>query len=291
MRFLFIAFFFALICFTTKSRAAVDTKIHSIDYGELVSDDVLVFFTSGTVSRLAPSETELLTALQKAFDKDAWVSIAVNESGKLLSVRETLLLSPVYKKRTEKSLSLNSDYIPSVLPNYDVARNLFLQMRKPLTEETECWQRAHIWAYDWRTSEKLFTSKIWIFFTRKYLRQNPDFTWWFHVAPLVHVNMEGVIKERVMDKRYGAGPQMIKRWSDTFMRDRAHCPVVDSYSNHDLNQDSVSCFIQKSSMYYLQPADLERLEKLGISRDMWVESEVITAYDKAFGIKIQGEKP
>lgn len=289
MRFLFVAFFFFLIVLTTKAKAETQTKIHSIDYGEQITDEVLVFLMNGNLLRLAPAETEFLSSLRKAFDKDAWVSIDVNESGKLVSVRETLVLSPAnFKEHSEKMFS--GDYVPSVLPSYDVARNLFLKMRKPLSTETECWQRAHVWAYDWRVNENLFTSKIWIFFTRKYLRENTDFTWWFHVAPLVHVNIDGVIKERVMDQRYGAGPQMIKRWTDTFVRDRANCPVVDAYSNHELNQDAASCFLQKSSMYYLQPSDLELLEKFDVSRDSWVEAEVVDAYDKAFGVKVKGDQ-
>ena len=177
------------------------------------------------------------------------------------------------------------DYIPSVLSSYEQARNLFLEMKKSPIQESQCWQRAHVWNYEWRVKHDLFTSKAWIFFTRKYLRENPDFGWWFHVAPMVHVNMDGVIKERVMDRNHSNGPMMIKRWTDSFVRDRSVCRLVETYSDHANFQDSASCFLQKSSMYFLQPVDLELFEKFATPRASWVEAELVEAYDKAFQVK------
>lgn len=276
---------FSLLFFALDGQA-VETKIHDIDFGSTPADQVLIFFSHGEVARLQPSELDLIEKLQKAMNKDAWVDVTFNSRGQLTEVREIIKFSATLHHSAKIKNLQSDDYVPSVLENYDQARNLFMEMNKNALQQSECWQRAHVWAYEWRMKHKLFTSKAWLFFTRKYLRENPDFGWWFHVAPMVHVKMDGVIKERVMDQKYSHGPMMIKRWAQSFMRNHDECRTVDSYSQHAQYQDSASCYIQKSSMYFLQPIDLELYEKFGTVRDSWVEAELITAYEQAFGIKV-----
>lgn len=254
--------FILLLPLTVFSQAH---DVYDVDFGDGESD-VLVFHRSGKLSRVRPDDVARIQELM--------LLKAQSRLGKLSGV-------PSPDALTE----LSSDYVPSVVDSFDVVRSLFFEMRPSPVPHSECWQRAHVWAYEWRVKHQLFTSKAWIFFTRKYIRENPDLTWWFHVAPLVHVKMNGVIKERVLDRKYTNGPVSLKKWSDTFIRNREACRVVDTYSDHANYQDSASCFIQKSSMYYLQPMDLELLEKFDTIRDRWVEAELVQAYAQAFDLQ------
>lgn len=262
MQWLFILFF--PIALLAQNHSVID-----IDFGD-GQEDVLVFHRSGQLTRVSAEDVTRIQQLQK--------------------IRETLPVITqqfAFIKKQNSSLALESAYVPSVLNSFDEVRKLFFEMRPSPVLHSECWQRAHVWAYEWRVKHSLFTSKAWIFFTRKYLRENPDLNWWFHVAPLVHVRLDGVIKERVLDRKYTNGPLSLKKWSDTFIRSREHCRVVDTYSDHANYQDSAACFIQKSSMYYLQPMDLELLEKFDTVRDGWVEAEIRTAYAEAFELNTE----
>lgn len=250
---------------------AQDQSIVDIDFGN-GKEEILVFHESGKLTRVAPSEKQKVQKLQG-------IKTRLNISAESFQSR--------LMARASAELSVQGDYVPTVLNSFDEVRSLFFEMRPSPVAHSECWQRAHVWTYEWRVKHQLFSSKAWIFFTRKYIRENPDLTWWFHVAPMVHVKLDGVIKERVMDRKYTNGPSSIKRWTDTFMRSRDNCRVVDTYSDHANYQDSANCFIQKSSMYFLQPMDLELLEKFDTPRESWVEAELRLAYEQAFDMKTQ----
>lgn len=267
-----------------NAATTLETRVHSLDFGDTQADAVLALLANGQVARINTSEVTLLEKLQHAQTLGQTLKLSLNDKNEITSLKPIFQIQLITKSSVENKMMFQ-DFIPSVLGSYEQARNLFLEMRKSPVQESQCWQRAHVWSYEWRMKHDLFTSKAWIFFTRKYLRENPDFGWWFHVAPMVHVNMDGVIKERVMDRKHANGPQMIKRWTDTFIRDRSVCRVVDTYSDHANFQDSASCFLQKSSMYFLQPVDLELFEKFATPRSSWVEPELVDAYDKAFLIK------
>jgi len=263
--------YWLFVLFLPLALYAQESSIIDIDFGN-GQEDILVFHSSGKLTRVSARDTGRILKLQK--------------------IRTTLPLDPrpmarVKSQASFELASFQSDYVPSVLESFDQVRSLFFEMRPSPVLHSECWQRAHVWAYEWRVKHQLFTSKAWIFFTRKYIRENPDLTWWFHVAPLVHVKLDGVIKERVLDRKYTNGPLSIKKWTDTFMRSREHCRLVDTYSDHANYQDSASCFLQKSSMYYLQPMDLELLEKFDTIRDSWVEAELRTAYAQAFEVNTE----
>lgn len=282
MRSLFLAILF--LTFDLQA-ATLETKIHHLDFGSTPADAIIVLLANGQVARLSPGSVDMLDKLQSAQTLGEFVRLELNAKNEVVSadISERIELTSTRDTRGKKLF--RQDYIPSVLNSYDEVRSLFHNMKKSTVEDSQCWQRAHVWNYEWRIKNNLFTSKAWIFFTRKYLRENPDFGWWFHVAPLVHVNIDGVIKERVMDRKHSHGPMMIKRWTDSFINDRSNCRVVDTYSDHANFQDSASCFLQKSSMYFQQPVDLELFEKFGTPRESWVEAELVEAYHKAFQLK------
>jgi hypothetical protein len=127
---------------------------------------------------------------------------------------------------------------------------------------------------------------MWVFFTRKYIREF-SFDWWFHVSPYVHVVENGKVRERIMDVKYSRGPVKLKQWTDIFLRNDAPCPLVEKYTDHANYPEFGSCFVMKSSMYYYQPADLEWKEAFGLEKQAYLPSEIVAAYLEAFNINLQ----
>lgn len=283
MRFLLVILFY--ISSTVSAESIVSTQIHDIDMGQ-VGERPLVFLSTGQVVGIPADDKSSLEMMRTALSKKAWLVLKLNDQREIIEMKE-VLPPPSALKSFRKSFQIedSAPYTPSILKNLDVARAYFYDARTDHKKESQCFNRAHVWSYEWRTKNNLYSSKAWLFFTRKFIRKY-NFEWWFHVAPMVHVVVDGVVKERVMDIKYARGPVKLKQWTDIFMRDNADCPVVDKYSDHANYPESGSCFVMKSSMYYYQPVDLEMNEIMGFEKTRWQEAEVKHAYLEAFDIKL-----
>lgn len=286
MRFLLVLFLF-LFTSGLFAQTVISTQIHDIDMGQ-VDEQPLIFLSSGLVVTYPNVDKSVFDRLKIAIKNKTWFVFKLNESREILELKE-IAPPPSIPTEPEKNLTLNeTPYSPSILKNIDVARAFFYDARTTHKEESQCFNRAHVWTYEWRTKKNLYSSKIWLFFTRKFIRKY-KFEWWFHVAPMVHVIVDGQVKERVMDVKYARGPIKQKNWTDIFMRDNADCPVVQNYSDHANYPESGSCFVMKSSMYYYQPVDLEQKEIMGFEKTKWQETEVRQAFQEAFDIKLGEE--
>lgn len=278
---LFVTFFSTALLANTE----ISTQIHEIDPGN-GNEDTLVFLTSGDVVKIKSHEKSLMLELKDVFRKNAWVKILYNSSREIIDAEEISHPLKSYPTMSfiEEVPMMDLPYIPTVLKSMDEARSFFYDVRTN-PKESQCYNRAHAWSYDWRVKRNLYSSKVWLFFTKKFIRKY-KFEWWFHVAPMVHVNVDGEVKERVMDIKYAKGPIKLKSWTDIFMRDNSSCPVVEKYSDHANFPENGSCFVMKSSMYYYQPVDLEFLEIKGTEKTKWVEAEVKQAFLDALNITL-----
>jgi hypothetical protein len=287
MRFLLVLLLF-LFTSGLFAQSVVSTQIHDIDMGQ-VGEQPLIFLTTGQVVTYPRVEKAVFDRLKAGISKKTWFVLKLNDAREIIEMKEMPTPPSMSSMQSEKSL-LQEDipYSPSILKNLDVARSYFYEARVTHKEESQCFNRAHVWTYEWRTKRNLYSSKIWLFFTRKFIRKY-KFEWWFHVAPMVNVIVDGTVKERVMDIKYARGPLKQKQWTDIFMRDNADCPVVQTYSDHANYPESGSCFVMKSSMYYYQPVDLEQKEVLGFEKTKWQESDVRQAFLEAFDVKLGEE--
>lgn len=283
MRFLLTLFLFLFLS-PLYAQSFVSTQIHDIDMGQ-VGEQPLIFLTTGQVVTYPANDKIIFQKLKDAILKKTWFILKINEAKEIIEVKEVPAPPSILPMGNEKSLlTEETPYTPSILKNLDVARSFFYDARTTHKEESQCFNRAHVWTYEWRTKRNLYSQKVWLFFTRKFIRKY-KFDWWFHVSPMVNVVVDGVVKERVMDVKYARGPIKLKQWTDIFMRDNADCPVVQKYSDHANYPESGSCFIMKSSMYYYQPVDLEMKEVMGYERTRWQEPEVRQAFLEAFDVK------
>lgn len=167
----------------------------------------------------------------------------------------------------------------TLIEGMEAATKLFQEARTN-SKKSECFNRAHVWSYEWFKNNLVFSEKIWIFFSRKYIRKY-KFDWWFHVAPLFRVKEGEQILDRVMDIKYLSGPQNISRWSDYFMRNKATCLEVQKYSDYANYPESAWCHIMRTDMFAYQPVDLEWEEIYGTKKSNWDETELATAFKDA----------
>lgn len=279
----FYSLLFLLLSLPALADMKVVTQIFDIDMGR-VGEEPLIFLSSGQVVTYPLSNKELMEDFHEAMIKKIWFEFTINSEKQITAFHETEAPAPVFGNMSF-TVEEPVTYVPSVLKSMDVARAFFYEARMTQKQETQCYNRAHVWTYEWRTKKNLYSSKVWLFFTRRFIRKY-KFDWWFHVAPMVHVVDNGEVRERVMDIKYARGPIKLKQWTDIFMRDSANCPVVEKYSDQANFPESGSCFVMKSSMYYYQPVDLEQLEATNEAKTRWLAPEVRNAYKEAFDEEI-----
>lgn len=135
---------------------------------------------------------------------------------------------------------------------------------------SQCFKRAHIWSYDMWANKGIYSQKVFMFYTRRYIEIS-EFDWWFHVAPVVTAG--GV--DYAMDGTFMNKPTPIREWLNFFMQtDKITCPEITKYQEFEENQWNRLCYHMKTSMYHFRPADIEARDKEGVLRNHWVIDEI-----------------
>jgi len=135
---------------------------------------------------------------------------------------------------------------------------------------SQCFKRAHIWAFDMWSKLNISSEKIFIFYTQRQV-QLEDNEWWFHVAPLVVVNGE----DYVLDGTFMDKPTPLKAWKDFFIKSKQiNCPIAKNYDEYTKNQWTKLCYLMKVPMYFLSPLDIENRDLKNIQRNHWVLEEL-----------------
>lgn len=277
----FLALFTLCFSITTQASIQISSQIYDVDYGN-ADEDIMLLLKSGDVAWMKKKSDKSLSKM-KLNAKETFKFI-------LNDHREIVRLEVIPKKFIEVSETLSEpqfeeNYSPTIVPSMEVAQEYFHEARY-LNKESQCYNRAHVWSYEWFAKQAVHSNKTWIFFTRRYIRKF-KFEWWFHVSPSMAVmEVDGVVREKIMDVKYGRGPIPLKQWTDIFMRDDAHCPKVETYSDYANYPESGSCYTMRSSMFYYQPFDIETKEIWGTVRANWFETELKQAYLEAFDEEI-----
>ena len=270
--------FSSFFCFYLNSFASfeIKTQIYDIDFGG-PQEELLILLKSGHVTRLKSHDPKLIDSLKIALKKKSWLKFQLNE-------RSELDHFELVQEKVFKPLNFDSPdeeiYEPTVIENMDLARKYFQEARYK-EKESQCYNRAQIWTYEWFAKNLIYSNKTWLFFTRKYIRKY-KFDWWFHVSPSVKVIEDGVLREKIMDAKYARGPLDLKNWTDIFLKNNANCPLVGTYSDYANYPETGWCFTMRSSMFYYQPFDLEMKETWGSLKSNWIPEEIKQAYLEAF---------
>ncbi len=266
--------------------AVYTTLIRELDHGN-GQEKILVLLSNGRVAFL-PVHSSLAPAFEAAAKNGDLLSVTTDHSRNITSA-QTLKVSPEYleDKMFTSRVTRGQTYAPTVLPSLEKASEIYKGMNRKANSESQCYNRAHVWSWEMYNQHIVKPMKIFVFFTPKYIRRF-NFDWWFHVSPYVLTNENGVVTERVMDWRYTKKPLLMKEWTDVFMANNSVCKDVEKYSDYEYHRtdaDAPWCMLLRSSMYYYQPLDLERLDKKGLVKDFWVEWELANAYREAFNYR------
>ena len=259
-------FLTVVLSFSASSILAetIKSKIHEVEPDMILLENGRVVFMDGEAKSLVDA---------KSLNVDDWVEIKVDDRNSLESIQSMEAPEVSGPEEVEKSIN----YTPTNLSSQDQAVSIFSKMRRNYQNQSQCYNRAHIWAYEEFNRSGLQSIKLFMFFTRKYIR-NYRYHWWFHVTPMTYV--AGVPK--TLDRRYTRGPLNIKTWTDVFIYSKRACPTVSKYTDYSQNQTVEDCFLIPVSMYYWQPRDILRNEQTGAEKTSFIRSEVNWAYDEAF---------
>ena len=303
--------FIPLIMLVTISKlyaAPINIGIVSLEAPENNSSPFLAYATDGIIYEIDQNDNELIKQAKSAFNSKKIVSMELEKLSPSLDALEkrtkieSITLSsneatskennfpqvPKHEVRMTR-FEKNSNYNPAVLLNdyisdvdtMENAQSIFESMRQDTKKKSQCYNRAHAWSWEiyntkLHQGKKVQPGKIWIFFTKKYVRDY-KYKWWFHIAPYLKVNKE----DMVIDREYSNTPQNERQWTNTYISDQSHCPQVARYSDYKNNQWSSYCYVMKTSVHYWQPFNIENAEKRNFNKAGWRDSEVQAAYNNA----------
>lgn len=174
----------------------------------------------------------------------------IDQNHNLLSVR-SLPPKKVSKPKSKKLFS----YSPTILSDLNEVQTVYDRMRTNFRESAQCFNMAHVWAYEEYKRSRLRSMKMFLFFTRKYIRKY-RFHWWFHVSPMVYVNDNLKVQPIILDRRYTLSPFDVKTWTDHFIVSQKNCKQVAKFYDYYNHQESEDCYLIVRNMFYWQPRSI-----------------------------------
>lgn len=269
--------FISLLLHTNLGLAeTISGEIHSVDLGMKPHEEHLVKLMNGRVIYLPYSQKSLAETLKsKKGDK---IEATMDDKQNTYSLKSLPHTNEVAEIEDFNSFV---EFQPTIIPDLNDAKKIFNRLNPKYRRDSQCFNRAHVWAYEEFKNFGIKTTKTFAFFTASYLRDY-RFSWWFHVAPTVHVNEGGQIVERVLDHRFSFGPLTIKEWTDLFVYTGRLCPLITKFSEYDVNPQTENCYLMKGSMFFWQPTDFINQEKTGFEKTDFRQAEVNTSYKEAF---------
>lgn len=278
---------FLVLVFSLTERATAEvmiTRILKVDHAEKEEPETLIYLANGRVARIE-RDSDLLHALEDSSRNQEEIGLTLNSERKILAA-ESVPSSEEKEISSHESIESEKSYRASVIAGPSEALKIYKGLNRRYRSESQCYNRAHIWSWEMQTRHQIRSMKVFLFFTRKYIRRF-NFEWWFHVAPFVYVREDGKIKEKVMDYRYTYSPVSMREWTNIFMHNNAECSEVTRYTDYEYTREDPAkgwCMLLKVPMYYYQPIDLEALDKKSKQKLFWEEWDLGNAYREAFGI-------
>ena len=259
---------FAFTILSTSFLVSADIhigKIQSIDAAREMEEETHLYIDDGYVLKVDPNDKNALRLYRRMMIDGSTAKFIVDDERNIIS--SEVVIGTEYDEELTHEYHRDG-YSPTILNSTEEAAKIFNSMRRGATSRSQCYNRAHVWAYESKNQFNLDSMKIFLFFTRKYIREY-NFEWWFHVSPFTYVLEGGNKTEKILDFKFTKGPTDVQKWTDLFMSNRALCPVITKYSEYENNEEREYCYVYKTSMYYLQPLDLDNLERSGTTKSQW----------------------
>lgn len=277
MRVLFLC---SLVLLSTAAFA--ETRSFGISAVEFSKDplfDTMVKASTGEVFWISATDRHLVSKLQDGLSGERVVNAEVDSRGFIakLSVTHQKALPAEFETLGNENKEV---FYPTVLPSEAYARDAFTSLDNQTHEDSQCYNRAHPWAYDlWRT-RGINSMKIFLFFTDKYIREFRH-KWWFHVAPMTYVSTAQGNVEYVLDRSFAEMPLFTRVWTNTFILNQAECRSVNTYFEYFKDSPTEYCYLIRSTMYYRGTVALRKRDQ-GVFKGQWNLKEMREARDQAF---------
>ena len=243
--------------------------------GSFIDSHVSLFLDNGKIIHFDANRPDLLKQAELAQKKQITIEYTFeNEANNIVKeITSENDLTPLYKilfknrylletKEFDDSLEEDRpDRDPmeganlTLLPTYDAAQKLMDTFNGKTHDDSQCYNRAYMWNYEASTLHNVNLGKIWIFFTKKYIRAY-NYKWWFHVAPFAQVNDAN--GRYILDRGFTMVPFNVTNWKDIFIESKAECTVIKDYRDYRNNQDEVDCYFIFSSQKFWQPYQLKK---------------------------------
>lgn len=226
-----------LISFSSISET-IRSRIHSIEQNHIK-------FSNGRIGYFKKKIT-----IPRLSD---YVESELDNSSNLISIK---ILSPKHFSNESKMMDEGPlPFEPSIVSSFIDAEKIFHRMNPHYKRQSECTDRAHVWAHEEYNFSGIKSLKAFVFFTASYI-ESVRFKWWFHVAPMYRVNMNGKLIDMVMDYRYSDRPLTVKEWTDLFVFTKRACKVTKKFSEYNVNPQTENCYLIFESMHYKIPSEI-----------------------------------
>jgi hypothetical protein len=273
MKLIIILCFFSQFSFAGNKLISSILKIEKI---ETISPLYRIYLSTGEIVK--SSNLKTISELRNHILKNHLLKFQIDNEHRLISFQ---YVDESSHSKTSTKLT-EEDYSPSELTENQTS-DLFKSFRKGARGISQCYNRAHIWVYESKKSFDINSMKVFLFFTKKFIRER-DYKWWFHVAPGAYTKKISRTYFSVLDPYFTSTPLPLSEWSHLFVPKKLHCPEINYYSEYEKHQEEESCYILKTSMYYVQPRDLKVLEERSEVKNTWEKIEIKRAYRNGFGI-------
>ena len=274
-----LQFLLLLLLSTSSFASTFQSEIARVSLARFSTEPDLVFLMKdGLVAKLFPGQMKTLVLLAEGSANHQVFEIELDSNRVILSAK-AVGVAPLDR---EEAISLvRTSYLPTVLPDMDAATEIFDELNSRWRSRAQCYNKADVCAYEEYQKRNLNSMKVFLFFTDQYI-QNYNWAWWFHVSPFVLVNEGGEVTENVIDYTFMKAPTKMHEWTNYFIHSEVECPIAKKYSDYDNHQWESDCYVMKVPMYYWEPLDLENLEKAGVEKTSFIQSDVDTAYWQGF---------
>lgn len=277
-----LLFIICLLVVTYSQAAEIKFGIHEIQDGS----EVMVKASTGEVFWVDPHNEELMDTLTQAQTLNLKVQVQFESANNI--IQSVSMLSqkslPVFDKqdRDEKVLSdVEPPYSPTIFTSLAALQDAHNSMDNRTHEDSQCYNRAHGWAYDlWRT-RGINSMKIFLFFTDRYIREYRH-KWWFHVSPMTYLREAYGVNEYVIDRSFSEAPVYTQVWTNIFIKNFATCRSVNHYDDYRKDDPNEYCYLMRSTMYYRGTVGLRKRDRNHKYRTKWSTKELREARRQAF---------
>ncbi|MBA2403280.1 MAG: hypothetical protein H0V66_00800 [Bdellovibrionales bacterium] len=269
----FVLFVFLILAQSVAQAGELITTVFNVIESNRTERLLVLSGSDGRIYRTHKSEANL-KYFKSFLGQVVKITFAENSKELLISKIERPLASevdPTVMDLNHFRYNQLREFAPTDLQSVEEVEDLFKGMLNDGDRRrSQCFKRAHMWAFDMWSKMGISSQKVFIFYTQRYI-QLEDFEWWFHVAPMVVVKGE----EYVLDGTFFTKPITVKAWKDHFIKsEKITCPVAANYDEYTKNQWTRLCFLMKVPMYFFSPLNIEERDLKNVPRNHWVLEEL-----------------